>query len=216
MKIEVVNYSKKLKGNIVLDNVSMTMESGNVYGLKGTNGSGKTMLMRAIAGLILPGSGMVIIDGKQVGTDIDFPQDMGLLIEYPAFVGNYTGYENLKMITDIRKKAGRDEIRHSLEMVGLDPDDKRTFRKYSLGMKQKLGIACAIVENPQLLILDEPFNALDEKGCQVVRDVINDFKRRGALVILACHDKTELEAVSDKIYEIYEGKLWGDEGVEKK
>ena len=209
MVIRVEELSKKLKGRMVLENISLEMTSGNVYGFRGTNGSGKTMLMRAIAGLIIPTKGRVVIDDKVVCSDIDFPQDLGLLIENPSFVNGYTAYENLKMIADIKKKVGKEEIRLCLERVGLAPDDKRTFRKFSLGMKQKLGIACAILENPKLLILDEPFNALDESGCQVVRDIISQFKQNGAIVIVSCHDRAQLEDITDVIYELYEGKLMG-------
>lgn len=210
MIVRVEELSKKLKGRVVLDNISLEMTSGNVYGLRGTNGSGKTMLMRAIAGLIIPTSGRVVIDDKVICKDIDFYQDLGLLIENPSFVGGYTGYENLKMIADIKKKVGDREIRACLERVGLDPDDKRSYKKFSLGMKQKLGIACAILEEPKLLILDEPFNALDEKGCQVVRDIIAEFKQKEALVIVSCHDRAQLENITDVIYELYEGKLTGE------
>lgn len=207
MKIDIEGYTKKIRGNLILDNISLTLESGKIYGLRGTNGSGKTMLMRAIAGLILPNAGRVIIDGKELGNTISFPDSMGLLLEYPSFVNGYTGYKNLKMIASIKKKAGDEQIRESIKVVGLDPDDKRAFRKYSLGMKQKLGIACAIMENPDLLILDEPFNALDEKGADMVRAILKNCKDNNKLVILACHDKSELESVADEIYEIYEGKI---------
>lgn len=210
MIIRVEALSKKLKGRMVLDGISLEMNSGKVYGFRGTNGSGKTMLMRAIAGLIIPTSGRVIIDDRIICKDIDFAQNMGLMIENPAFVNNYTGYENLKLIADIKKLVGDAEIRSCLERVGLDPDDKRTFKKYSLGMKQKLGIACAILENPKLLILDEPFNALDEAGCQVVRDIIADYKKKGGLVIVSCHDRAQLDNLADVIFELYEGKLMGE------
>ena len=164
MRVEIENYTKTIKGATVLSDISLNMESGKVYGLRGHNGCGKTMLMRAISGLILPTSGCVKIDGQAIGKDISFPPSIGLLIEYPAFINSYTGFKNLKMIADIQKKIGDDKIRDAIKKVGLDPDDKRTFKKYSLGMKQKLGIACAIMEEPDLIILDEPVNALDEAG----------------------------------------------------
>lgn len=207
MKIEVKNYTKIIKGNVILDDINLTLESGKIYGLKGTNGSGKTMLMRAIAGLIIPNEGSVMLDGALLGKDISFPESMGLLLEYPSFVNGYTGFKNLKMIASIDQKIKDEQIRDSIQMVGLEPEDKRSFRKYSLGMKQKLGIACAIMEKPELLILDEPFNALDEKGADMVRGILQDFKDENKLIILACHDKEELESVADEIYEIYEGKI---------
>ncbi len=207
MKVEIESYTKIIKGATVLDNVSLTMESGKVYGLRGHNGCGKTMLMRAISGLILPTSGCVKIDGKIIGKDISFPDSIGLLIEYPAFINSYTGFKNLKMISDIQKKIGSEQIREAIQKVGLNPDDKRTFKKYSLGMKQKLGIACAIMENPELIILDEPVNALDEDGKKVVRTILQEHKQRGALIILACHDADELNYLSDEIYIMANGKI---------
>ncbi len=207
MRVEIIDYNKTIRGRQILKDINLVMESGKVYGLRGTNGSGKTMLMRAISGLILPTSGKVLIDGKEISKDISFPESMGLFLEYSAFVKGYTGIENLKMIASIKKKADVQRIRECIKLVGLDSDDKRTFRKYSLGMKQKLGIACAIMENPELLILDEPFNALDEKGIEVVKKIIKDFKANNALVIVSCHDKEELNNISDEIYEMYEGEI---------
>lgn len=207
MKVEIENYTKVIKGVTVLDSVSLTMESGKVYGLRGHNGCGKTMLMRAISGLILPTSGCVRIDDKIIGKDISFPESIGLLIEYPSFINSYTGFKNLKMIADIQKKIGSEQIREAIKKVGLDPDDKRTFKKYSLGMKQKLGIACAIMEKPELIILDEPVNALDEAGKEMVRAILQEHKKRGALIILACHDADELNYLSDEIYIMANGKL---------
>ena len=207
MRVEIIDYNKTIRGRQILKDINLVMESGKVYGLRGTNGSGKTMLMRAISGLILPTSGKVLIDGKEISKDISFPESMGLFLEYSALVKGYTGIENLKMIASIKKKADVQRIRECIKLVGLDPDDKRTFRKYSLGMKQKLGIVCAIMENPELLILDEPFNALDEKGIEVVKKIIKDFKANNALVIVSCHDKEELNNISDEIYEMYEGEI---------
>lgn len=207
MKIEICNYSKKIRGAMVLSNINLTLESGNIYGFRGTNGSGKTMLMRAIAGLILPTTGKVVIDGKEIGKDISFPESMGLLLEYPSFVNSYSGLKNLEMIASIKKKASVDDVKDCIRRVGLDPNDRKPFRKYSLGMKQKLGLACAIMEKPELLILDEPFNALDEKGIAVIKTIIEDFRDNGALIIMSCHDKEELNNISDVIIDIYEGKI---------
>lgn len=207
MKIEICNYSKKIRGAMVLSNINLTLESGNIYGFRGTNGSGKTMLMRAIAGLILPTTGKIVIDGKEIGKDISFPESMGLLLEYPSFVNSYSGLKNLEMIASIKKKASIDDVKDCIRRVGLDPNDRKPFRKYSLGMKQKLGLACAIMEKPELLILDEPFNALDEKGIAVIKTIIEDFRDNGALIIMSCHDKEELNNISDVIIDIYEGKI---------
>lgn len=207
MKIVITNMTKSLKGRVVLDKINLTMESGTIYGLKGKNGSGKTMLMRAVAGLIYPTKGTVEIDGKVLGRDISFPDSIGLLIENPAFLPEYTGAVNLELLAKIKNKINKDDINKALADVGLDPNDKRTYSKYSLGMKQRLGIAAAIMENPELIILDEPINALDESGAQLVRELIIRHKERGALIIVACHDKDELEFLSDEIIEISEGSV---------
>ena len=206
MRVVLRNVCKDIKGARVLDNVNLELESGMVYGFKGKNGSGKTMLMRAISGLIKV-KGEIEIDGKILGKDFTFPPSIGILIENPSFVAEYTGLKNLEMLACIKNKIEIEDIRHAMEQVGLDPDDKRTYKKYSLGMKQKLGIACAIMENPELIILDEPTNALDEKGVDMVHNIVMEYKEKGALIIISCHDKEQLEYLSDEIIEIYEGKI---------
>ena len=165
------------------------------------------MLMRLIAGLILPSEGEVIIDGKVLGRETDFPESMGILIENPSFLGSLTGFENLKLLASIKRLIQDDLIKHSIRRVGLNPDDKKHYRKYSLGMKQRLGIASAIMESPDLIILDEPTNALDRDGVEIVKKIILEEKKRGALVIMTCHDRTILEGVSDVIYTIEHGKI---------
>ena len=182
--------------------------------LIGPPGSGKTMLMRAISGLIIPNSGTINIDGEILGKDISFPRSIGILIENPSFLGNYTGYKNLEMLASIQNRIGEDEIRETLAEVGLDPDDKRTYRKYSLGMKQRLGIAAAIMEKPDIVILDEPINALDESGALKVREILWKLRDNGSIIILACHDAEELNLLSDEIYHIAEGKITGHEVAE--
>ncbi len=209
MKIKITHLSKKIKKAVILDDVNMELESGRIYGLKGKNGSGKTMLMRAICGLITPTSGTVEIDGKILGKDISFPESIGVLIENPSFISNYTGMKNLQVLASIQKRIGDEEIRNTLEMVGLDPNDKRTFKKYSLGMKQRLGIAEAIMERPDIVILDEPINALDESGAAMIREILHNLRDEGKLIILACHDTEELNFLADEIYEIAEGKIVG-------
>lgn len=211
MYIELKNVTKKIRGVTVLDNVSLRMESGNIYGFKGKNGSGKTMLMRAVAGLIRV-DGIVDINGKIMGKDMMFPDSIGILIENPAFINNYTGFENLKTLASIRERIDDERIdderiRETLSEVGLEPYDKRTFRKYSLGMKQRLGIAAAIMENPDIIILDEPINALDDSGTEQVSKLLMKHKERGALIIIACHDAEELDYLSDDIIEIAEGRI---------
>ena len=213
--IRVEHYCKTIKKVTILDDVTITFESGKVYGLKGKNGSGKTMLMRAISGLILPTSGAVYINDQQLGKEISFPPSIGMLLENPAFVNNYTGFKNLKVLASIQNRIDDDKIREAIEKVGLDPDDKRTFKKYSLGMKQRLGIAAAIMEEPDIVILDEPINALDEAGAMLIRDILSELKQKGSLIIIDCHDTEELEFLSDEIYEIYEGKIVNHIELEK-
>ena len=206
MRVVLKNVCKDIKGARVLDNVNLELESGMVYGFKGKNGSGKTMLMRAISGLIKV-KGEIEIDGKILGKDFTFPPSIGILIENPAFINNYTGFENLKTLASIRERIDDERIRETLSEVGLEPYDKRTFRKYSLGMKQRLGIAAAIMENPDIIILDEPINALDDSGTEQVSKLLMKHKERGALIIIACHDAEELDYLSDDIIEIAEGRI---------
>lgn len=207
--VRLEDYCKSFKSAEVLKNINLTLESGKVIGLKGKNGSGKTMLMRAISGLILPTSGKVYINDKELGRHISFPPSIGILIENPSFISNYTGFKNLKILASIQNRISDDEIRDAIRKVGLDPDDKRTFKKYSLGMKQRLGIAAAIMERPDIVILDEPINALDEAGAGLIKGLLDEIKANGSLIIIACHDTEELNYLSDEIYEIYDGEITG-------
>ena len=206
-EIQIVNYTKEIKGRIVLDSVSLTFHPGRIYGLKGVNGSGKTMLLRAVCGLIYPTHGYVEIDGERLGKDISFPRSISALIESPAFLDNFTGYKNLEMIASLKEVATKEDIENALLEVGLDPHDTRTYRKYSLGMKQKLGLACCFMENPDIILLDEPFNALDEESVEKVKKIIFKHKERGALIVLACHDGESLSSLSDEIIPVVEGRV---------
>ncbi|MGN0320120.1 MAG: ABC transporter ATP-binding protein [Lachnospira sp.] len=206
-KIVVENVSKKFNRQLVLDNINLELTSGHIYGLAGINGSGKTVLMKCICGLSTPTSGRILIDDKQVGKDIDFPESIGALIESPGFIEHYSAYDNMQSLASIRKKTGKEEIKSLLEKVGLNPDEKKRVKKYSLGMRQKLGIAMALLDNPDIVILDEPFNALDKKSVLNVKDIILGLKSDNRLVILSSHDGKLLEEVTDKIYEIEEGKI---------
>ncbi len=207
MRIEVSHYTKVIKGVTVLDDVNLAFEPGTCYGLRGKNGSGKTMLLRAIAGLLFPTSGGVFVNGKKLGKDIDFPASVGLLIETPSFLPRYTGFKNLQLLAGLRGIASDDDIAEALRRVGLDPGDKRVFRKYSLGMQQRLGIACAIMEHPDLILLDEPINALDPSGVACVETIVGEEKERGAIVVVACHDAEELDLLADEIFVMAEGRL---------
>lgn len=207
LKIIIKDFTKKLSHNYVLNDINLELVSGKIYGFVGKNGSGKTMLMRAICGLILPTTGHVEIDGKILGKDISFPNNVGALIENPGFISSYSGFKNLKVLAQIKNKISNDKIIEALKNVGLEPNDKKSFRKYSLGMKQKLGIAAAIMEEPELLILDEPFNGLDEDSVDKVRNLILKHKNENNIIILSCHDSQEIEKLCDEIVEIKTGKI---------
>ena len=206
-EIVVNEVSKSIYGVPIINSVSMTLVSGNVYGFQGINGSGKTMLMRLICGLIYPTKGEIVIDGKRLGKEITFPQSVCLQLENPAFLDSYTGFENLEMLASIKNIITREEIHKAITSVGLDPLDKRKYKKFSLGMKQRLGIAAAIMEKPDILILDEPTNSLDSSGVSLVKTIIAKERERGAIIILACHDLPVLQDVSDEIFLLEQGKI---------
>ena len=206
-EIVVNEVSKSIRGVPIINSVSMTLVSGNVYGFQGINGSGKTMLMRLICGLIYPTKGEIVIDGKRLGKEITFPQSVGLLLENPAFLDGYTGHENLEMLASIKNRITREEIHEAIASVGGDPLDKRKYQKFSVGMKQRLGIAAAIMEKPDILILDEPTNSLDSSGVSLVKTIIAKERERGAIIILACHDLPVLQDVSDEIFLLEQGKI---------
>lgn len=207
--IVIQNLSKTIKKNVVIQDISMELQSGTVYGFKGINGSGKTMLMRLICGLIRPTQGEVSINGKVLGKDLSFPESVGVFLENPAFLGSYSGFQNLKLLASIKSVADDEAIRSALSRVGLRPDDHKKYRKYSLGMKQRLGIAAAIMEKPDIVILDEPTNSLDTDGVNLVKSVIKDEKKRGALVIISCHDAELLQDLSDETFLLEQGRLVG-------
>ena len=207
MYIRLKCVTKKIKQDILLDNISLEFQGGKVYGLQGKNGSGKTMLMRAICGLITLSDGEINIDGEILHKDISFPRSIGALLENPSFLNGYTGLENLKLLADIQGGIEEKELRDCLTKVGLDADDKRIYRKYSLGMKQKLGIAAAIMGSPDIVILDEPINAIDEAGIEKVRQILKGLKESGSVIIVACHDKEELELLSDEVIKISKGRI---------
>ena len=210
--IEIENVSKIIKGKTVLEEISFIFQKGLTYGLKGVNGSGKTMLMRIISGLIYPTSGKVRIQGKELGKDISFPEHMGLLLENPAFLDSYTGIENLELLASLNGSIEKSDIKDALMRVGLNPDDKRKYRKYSLGMKQRLGIAAAIMEKPEILILDEPLNALDTAGVELFTKIINEEKEKGTLIIISCHEEEKLKEYADVVLIIENGKIIKCEG----
>ena len=209
MYLQLKNICKTIGSAEILKHIDLEMEPGKIYGLRGKNGSGKTMLMRTICGLILPTEGEVIINGEKLGKDISFPRSIGALIENPGFIADYSGMKNLEVLASIQNRIGKEEIAVGMEELGLDPNDKKKFKKYSLGMKQKLGIVAAVMENPDIIVLDEPLNALDEKTVNTVKDILLRHKERGALIIISCHDREELEFLSDEIFVIEAGTITG-------
>ncbi len=205
--VKIDNVTKIIHKNTVIDGISAELEGPAIIGFKGINGSGKTMLMRLICGLIRPTEGEISIDGKILNKDIAFPESVGILIENPSFLDTYSGLENLKMLASIKSKVTEEEIRAVMSSVGLNPGDKKKYKKYSLGMKQRLGIAAAVMENPEIVILDEPTNALDSNGIQMVKQLIQKQRDNGALVIISCHDLDILKELSEEIYVLERGKI---------
>ncbi len=209
-EIIISGISKTIKGTEILKNIDLKLRGGKIYGLYGSNGSGKTMLLRAVAGLIRIDSGSIIINGKQLHKETDFPESIGVVIENPQFWDGYTGFENLKILASIKKQINDEAIRATLEKVGLDPGDKKTVKKYSLGMKQKLGIAQAIMESPDIILLDEPTNALDKKSTENIRGIIAEEAARGAIVVIASHVEADLD-ICDIRYEMSDGEIYYEE-----
>lgn len=205
--IQLQNVTKRIKENTVLDNVSYTFKSGFVYGLYGQNGSGKTMLLRAISGLINLDSGSIFIDGEKLHDKIEFPPETGIVIENMELLPECSAKRNLQMLAKIKNIADEKDISFSLERVGLDPDSDKKVKKFSLGMKQRLNIAQAIFENHKIILLDEPTNALDEDAVQLIYKIIREEKSRGATIIVATHHKEDLKEVCDVILKIAEGKI---------
>lgn len=214
MQIKVDHISKTIKGNKVINNISVKLESGNVYGIVGRNGSGKTMFFRALSGLISIDSGSIWVDNDQLHKDIQILPNLGIMIENAGLYPELTGFENLKKLAEINKKIQDTDIHQAILRVGLDPTDKRSFRKYSLGMKQRIVLAQAIMEKPDILLLDEPTNALDEEGVQEIRKIIVQEKNRGALIIIASHNKEDIRMLADKVFYMKDGNLCQlEEGV---
>ncbi len=205
--IKVDNVIKKFGSEIALNNVSIEFERGKIYGIVGRNGSGKTVLFKTIIGFLKPTSGRVFVGGKEIGKDTDFADNIGIIIETPGFLSSYSGYKNLEYLASIKNIIGKKEIKESMERVGLDPGSKKKVGKYSLGMRQRLGIAQAIMENPDILILDEPMNGLDNQGVEDVREILLNLKDEGKSIILASHNKEDIEVLCDEVYEMDHGKL---------
>lgn len=207
MKIEIKDYTKVIKGKTILDNVNYTFEGGRIYGLQGRNGSGKTMLLRAISGLMFATSGHITIDGKVLHKDIEFPENLGLIIESTELLPQFDAFTNLKLIADIKKVATDDDIRKAIEDVGLDEAGDKKVKEYSLGMRQKLAIAQAIFEKPEILLLDEPTNGLDEASVEKIRKLLKELAESGTLIIVASHSKEDIEFLSDVLIKMDNGRI---------
>ena len=205
--IEVQNVVKRFRDQVVLKNVSISFEKGQIHGIVGRNGSGKTVLFKCICGLMHPEEGVIRVNGKRVGRDVDMPEDVGAIIEAPGFLPNYSGYKNLRFLANIRRKIGKEEILNVLKTVGLDPESRKHVGKYSLGMRQRLGIAQAIMEDPEILILDEPMNGLDNAGVQDIRALLLELKAQGKTILLASHNHEDIAALCDTVHEMDGGVL---------
>ena len=204
--IFVENVTKAFGNQEVLKTVCVKFEMGKIYGIVGRNGSGKTVLLKCICGLLYPTAGTVTVEGKVVGKEVDYPENIGFIIETPGFLPGYSGLKNLKYLASIRGKVKEDAIRKYMELAGLNPDDKKRVGNYSLGMRQRLGIAQALMEDPDILILDEPMNALDHNGIEDMRKVLLKMKEKGKLIIIASHVRDDIDILCDEVH-VMEGGI---------
>lgn len=205
--ITIKNLTLTIKDTQILKDISVSFETGKIHGLIGRNGSGKTMLMKCICGFIKATSGEIHVAGKCIGKDCDFPENIGIIIETPGFIPYYSGFRNLKLLADLNKKADDNTIKQTMEKVGLDPQLKRHVVKYSLGMRQRLGLAQAVMENPDILILDEPMNGLDNEGVADMREYLLNFKKQGKTIIIASHSTEDIDILCDTVCEMNKGIL---------
>lgn len=205
--IKVENVALTIKKHEILKGINHSFEEGKIHGLVGRNGSGKTMLIKCICGFVKPTSGHVVVDEKQVGKDVDYPENIGLIIETPGFTPYYSGYRNLKLLADLNRNISGDDVKRAMEQVGLDPNSKLHVRKYSLGMRQRLGLAQAIMENPKLLILDEPMNGLDKDGVAEIRAYLLELKKQGKTILIASHNGEDIKILCDTVCEMDKGVL---------
>ncbi|CCZ53190.1 aBC-type multidrug transport system ATPase component [Clostridium sp. CAG:75] len=211
MNISIEHVTKKIKDATVLKDICLEMKGGTVYGLQGKNGSGKTMLMRAISGLIRPTSGRIVINGEQLHKNISIPRSIGLLLENPSLLPEYDAFQNLKLLAKMQGGVPEEEIRQLIRDVGLEDAGHKKVEKYSLGMKQRLGIAAAILGSPDIILLDEPINAIDGEGVEEIRSLILSLKNEKRIIIVACHDKEEMNLLADEIVHLRDGRIEGQE-----
>ncbi len=207
LAISVQNVTKRFGDETVLTDVSHDFEEGKIHGIVGNNGSGKTVLMKCICGFLLPTKGKIFVNYKQVGKDMDFPDDMGIIIETPGFLPTVSGMKNLQILASLKRKIDNDTIWKTIKLVGLDPAMKKHVGKYSLGMRQRLGIAQAIMEDPSIMILDEPLNGLDKSGVAQMRELIKGLRVKGKTIILASHNQIDIDELCDTVCEMDAGIL---------
>lgn len=205
--IRVENVNLKIEKNTILNNVTMQVNKGEIVALIGRNGSGKTMLMKCICGFVKTTSGSIFVNEKKVGKEIDFPEKMGVIIETPGFISQYSGMKNLWLLAKLNSTLTKNEIASTMELVGLNPKLKRHVGKYSLGMRQRLGIAQAIMENPDILILDEPMNGLDYQGVEDVRKLLLNLKEQGKTILIASHNTEDIAVLCDHVWEMKSGEI---------
>ena len=205
MIVEIKNAGKSFGSTKVLDKVNIEMEKGKIYGIVGRNGSGKTVLMKCMCGFMTVDQGSIIVQGKEVGVDIDMPDNLGIIIETPGFLMNYSGYNNLNFLYTIKNKPNRKKIEEIIRTVGLDPKSKKHVGKYSLGMRQRLGIAQALMENPEILILDEPMNGLDNQGVEDIRKILLEQKEQGKTILIASHNREDIDILCDHVWQMDKG-----------
>lgn len=205
--IEIDHVTKVFGEDIILDDINIKMDQGKVYGISGNNGSGKTVLMKCICGFLPVTAGRIRVGGKIIGVETDFPESIGVIIETPGFLNNLSGMRNLEILAGLRGRISKKEIRKAIEKAGLDPTLKKSVSKYSLGMRQRLGIAQAIMEDPEFLILDEPFNGLDKHGVSDIRALLLELKKQGKTIILASHNSEDIRILCDRVFEMDGGRI---------
>lgn len=205
--IKIENYTQKIKKDIILNDINLHLKENKIYGFVGRNGSGKSILFKGICGLLNISNGKIIIKGKEIGKDIDFYDNLGAVLDGAGFLPNLSSFDNLKLLASIRNKISDSDIKSALNKVGLDPNDKKKYKKYSLGMKQKLALAQAIMESPELLILDEPFNGLDSYSVKDIREMLIDYKKEGKTILISSHIKEDIDILCDEVYELDRGNI---------
>lgn len=205
--ISINNLGLVIKKDTILSDINIEFEQGKIHGIVGRNGSGKTMLMKCICGFVKPTVGEVYVEGQKIGKDVDFPQNVGIIIETPGFIPYYSGYRNLKILAGLRRKIGSVEIKEAMKVVGLEGAEHKLVRKYSLGMRQRLGLAQAMMEKPDIYILDEPMNGLDNDGVEDMRKILLDLKKQGKTILLVSHNSEDIKLLCDEIYYIDKGVL---------